>query len=154
MVKQGLKLIAVGLSLVVMTTFVLYVNRSDPYGTLPGKQLRGEEVTESIDDWSFALQYRRVTVEARPSDPYSVNAGYFLMEKDLYISSAHSRWAQFLRQDPNIRIRLGEKLYPVQATQVEDPVHLEEVHKAYTGKYPNRTMEEAARRWFFRIESR
>ena len=154
MEKKILKGIAVGLALLVMTLFVLYVNRSDPYGILPGKQLVGEEATEPIDDWNFVQQYRRVTVEVRPSDPYSVSAGYFLMEKDLYISSEQSRWAQFLREDPNIRIRLGEKIYPVRAIQIEDPVRLEEVHQDYTGKYPNRTMEQAVGRWFFRIESR
>jgi len=141
------------LALVSMTLFALYVNRSDPYGSLPGKRLVGEESTEPVDDWSFVEQYRRVTVEVRPSNPYSVFAGYVLMEKDLYISSAHSRWAQFLREDSNMRIRLGEKLYPVRATQVEEPDHLEQVHRAYTGRYPNRTMEEAAGRWFFRLES-
>ena len=154
MEKKILKGIAVGLALVVMTLFTLYVNRSDPYGNLPGKRIRGVEVTGPIDDWSFAEQYRRVIVEVRPADPYSVNAGYFLMEKDLYISSAHSRWAQLLREDPSMRIRLGEKVYPVRAVQVEDPVRLEQVHQGYTGKYPNRTMEQAAGRWFFRIESR
>ena len=154
MVKKLLKGIAIGLALLVMTLFVLYVNRSDPYKTLPGKRLRGEEVARPIDDWSFVQQYRRVTVEVRPSNPYSVNAGYFLLEKDLYISSEHSRWAQLLREDPDIRIRLGEKLYPVRATQVEDPLHLEKVYQGYTGKYANRTLEEAARRWFFQLESR
>ena len=154
MVKKGLRCVAVGLALTVMTLFVLYVNRSDPYGGLPGKRIRGEEVTGPIDDWSLARQYRRVTVEVRPSNPYSVYAGYFLMGKDLYISSAHSRWAQLLRQDPDMRIRLGDEIYPVRATQVEDPLGLEEVHQSYTGKNPNRTMEQAAGRWFFRLESR
>jgi hypothetical protein len=154
MMKRVLKGTAVGLVLTVMTLLVLYLNRSDPYGPVPGKRLRGEEVTESVDDWSFTEQYRRVTVEVRPSNPYSVFAGYFLMEKDLYISSAHSRWAEFLRDDPDMRIRLGDEIYPVRAIQVDDREGLERVHKAYTGKYPDRTPEEAAGRWFFRLESR
>ena len=154
MTKKVLKCVAVCLALVVMALFVLYVNRSDPYGTVPGKRIEGDVIVGQIDDWSFVQQYRRVIVEVRPSDPYSVNAGYFLMGKDLYISSAHSRWAQLLREDPDMRIRLGGEIYPVRAVQVEDPLRLEEVHQGYTGKYPNRTMEEAAGRWFFRLESR
>jgi len=55
MIEKILKGIAVGFALLMVTLLVLYLNRSDPFGTIPGKRLRGEEVTESIDDWSFAL---------------------------------------------------------------------------------------------------
>ena len=153
MIERILKGIAVGLALLMGTILVLYLNRSDPFGTIPGKRLRGEEVTEAIDDWSFANQYRRVNVEVRPSDPYSVNAGYFVDDGNLYISSSKSRWAQFLVQDPNMRIRVGDKLYRVRATRMEG-VHLEQAQKAYSDKNPRRTPEQIAERWFFRIESR
>ncbi len=72
MIEKLLKGIAVGLALLMVTILVLYLNRSDPYGSLPGKRLQGEEVTESVDDWTFANESRRVTVEVRPSAPYSV----------------------------------------------------------------------------------
>ena len=153
MIERILKVIAVGLALLMGTILVLYLNRSDPYGTIPGKRLQGEEATELIDDWSFATQYRRVNVEVRPSDPYSVNAGYFVHDQALYISSAKSRWAQFLVQDPNMRIRVGDKLYRVRATRMEG-ADLEEAQNAYSTKYPNRTPEQVAERWFFRLESR
>ena len=91
LIEKILKGIAVGMALLMVTILVLYLNRSDPFGTIPGKRLRGEEVTEPIDDWSFAQQYRRVNVEVRPADPYSVNAGYFVHERELYISSSKSR---------------------------------------------------------------
>ena len=153
MIERILKGIAVGLALLMGTILVLYLNRSDPFGTIPGKRLRGEEVTEPIDDWSFAQQYRRVNVEVRPADPYSVNAGYFVHERILYISSSKSRWAQFMLQEPNIRIRIGDKLYRVRATRMEG-VHLEQAQKAYSDKNPRRTPEQIAERWFFRIEAR
>jgi len=156
MVEKILKGIAVGFALLMVTILVLYLNRSDPFGTIPGKRLKGEEVTELIDDWTFANQYRRVNVEVRPSDPYSVNAGYFVDDGNLYISSSKSRWAQFLVQDPNMRIRVGDKLdklYRGRATKMEG-AHLEQARKAYSDKYPNRTPEQIAERWFFRITSR
>ncbi len=153
MIEKVLKGIAVGLALLMGTLLVLYLNRSDPFGTIPGKRLKGEEVTESIDDWTFANQYRRVNVEVRPSDPYSVNAGYFVDDGNLYISSSKSRWAQFLVQDPNMRIRVGDKLYRVRATRMEGS-NLDEAQNAYADKYPNRTPEQIAERWFFQIASR
>jgi hypothetical protein len=153
MVEKILKGIAVGLALLMVTLLVLYLNRSDPFGTIPGKRLKGEEVTESIDDWTFANQYRRVNVEVRPSDPYSVNAGYFVHERALYVSSSKSRWAQFMLQEPNVRMRVGDKLYRVRATRMEG-AHLEQARQAYSDKYPNRTPEQIAERWFFQITSR
>ena len=153
MIEKLLKGIAVGLALLMVTVLSLYLNRSDPYGTISGKRLRGEEVIEPIEDWSFANQYRRVNVEVRPSDPYSVNAGYFVDDGTLYISSAKSRWTQLLVQDPNMRIRVGDKLYPVMATRMEG-AHLEQARQAYSDKYPNRTPEQIAERWCFRIASR
>ena len=160
MIEKILKGIAVGLALLMVTILVLYLNRSDPYGTIPGKRLMGEEVTEPIEDWSFANQFRRVNVEVRPSDPYSVNAGYFVDDGTLYISSAKSRWAQFLLQDPNMRIRVGDKLYRVRATRVEDPELVSEFHGIRDARNPDsedRTPEDLARQaraWFFRIDSR
>ncbi len=153
MIEKILKGIAVGFALLMVTLLVLYLNRSDPFGTIPGKRLRGEEVTESIDDWSFAQQHRRVNVEVRPSDPYSVNAGYFVHERALYVSSSKSRWAQLMLQNPNVRVRIGDKLYRVRATRMEG-ANLEQAQKAYSDKNPRRTPEQVAERWFFRMDSR
>ncbi len=161
-IKTVLKWIAVGLAISVVTLLVLYLNRTNPYGILPGRQLTEEEVTEPIQDWSFTEQYRTVTNEVRPSDPYSVNTSKLLHDGVLYISSGRggeSRWAQYLRQDPNMRLRLGTKLYPVTATWVEDPALLAQLREVYDKKFARppgeeRTPEELARFRFFRIDSR
>ncbi len=163
MIKKVLKLIAVGLALSVSTLLFLYLNRSDPYAIIPGKQLIGEEVAGPIDDWSFVQQYRTVTNEVRPSDPYSVKTGYVFHDGVVYVISGgggESRWAQFLLQDPNMRIRVGDKLYRVRATRVEDPELVSEFHRMRNARNPDpedRTPEDLAREarvWFFRIDSR
>ncbi len=163
MIKTILKWIAVGLALSVATLLFFYLNRSDPWAIIPGKQLSGEEATEPIDDWSFVLQYRTVTNEVRPSDPYSVNTGFTFLDGVLYVMSGkggESRWAQFLLQDPDMRIRVGDTLYRVRATRVEDPELLSEIHKYRDARNPDpedRTPEDLARQaraWFFRIDSR
>ena len=163
MIKKVLKWVAAGLALSVATLLVLYLNRSDPYAIIPGKQLIGEEVAGPIDDWSFVQQYRTVTNEVRPSDPYSVNTGYIFHDGVVYVISGRggeSRWAQFLLQDPNMRIRVGDKLYRVRATRVEDPELVSEFHRMRNARNPDpedRTPEDLAREarvWFFRIDSR
>jgi hypothetical protein len=162
MIKKVLKGVAVLLAISVMTILVLYLNRTNPYGIIPGRQLVEEEVTEPIADWSFTEQFRTVTNEVRPSDPYSVNTSKLLIDGVLYIPSGggiESRWAQFLLQDPNMRIRLGTKLYPVTATWVQDPALLAQLQEAYDRKFARppgeeRPPEEIARFRFFRIDSR
>ena len=113
MIKKVLKWVAAGLAISVATLLFFYLNRSDPWAIIPGKQLTGEEVAGPIDDWSFVLQYRTVTTEVRPSNPYSVNTGYIFHGGVVYVMSGQggeSRGAQFLLQAPTIRIRGGDKL--------------------------------------------
>ena len=43
MIEKILKGIAVGFALLMVTILVLYLNRSDPFGTIPGKRLRDME---------------------------------------------------------------------------------------------------------------
>ncbi len=162
MIKTVLKGIAVVLAISVVTILFLYLNRTNPYGIIPGRQLIEEEVTEPIGDWSFTEQFRTVTNEVRPSDPYSVNTSKLLVNGVLYIPSGkggESRWALFLMQDPTMRLRLGTNLYPVTATWVEDPALLAQLREAYDKKFARppgeeRTPEELARFSFFRIDSR
>lgn len=163
MIKKVLKWVAAGLAISVATLLFFYLNRSDPWAIIPGKQLTGEEVAGPIDDWSFVLQYRTVTNEVRPSNPYSVNTGYIFHDGVVYVMSGgggESRWAQFLLQDPNMRIRVGDKLYRVRATRVEDPELVSEFHRIRNARNPDpedRTPEDLAREaraWFFRIDSR
>ncbi len=160
LIKNILKGIAVGLALLVAVILFLYLNRSDPYGPLPGKRLQGEEVTERIDDWSFAAQYRTATNEVRPSNPYSVYTSFVLHDEVLYISSGlgpESRWVQFLMEEPNMRIRLGNKLYKVRGTLVEDPMLIDAIHKTREQKNPRlaeRTPQQRSLNLYFRIDSR
>lgn len=160
MIKKVLKGIAVILALLVLTVLFLYLNLSDPYGPLPGGSLQGEEVTEPVTDWSFVRQYRILTSEVRPSNPYSIHSAYVFHDGVIYLSSglgARSRWSRFLLEDPNMRLKIGETLYPVRATRVEDPALFDAIHNTRELHYPDtppRTAEERAKIWFFRIDSR
>jgi len=159
MIKQVLKGIAILLALTVGTLFVFYLNRSDPWGQIPGKRLAGEEITESIEDWSFTQQARGVTIEVRPSAPYSVNISSLFHDGAFYglATSIENRWMQFLIQDPNIRFRVEDELYPGRATVVEDPQLVEDLFETLSQKYrggADRTPEQKARYRFILIGSR
>jgi len=64
---------------------------------------------------------------------------------------------QFLLQDPNIRFRVGDKLYKGRATVVEDPELINDLFETLAQKYRggvDRTPEQRARYRFIRIDSR
>lgn len=96
-----------------------------PMLMLPGGELSGTEVTEPVDDWSF-VDDAFVDLETRPEDPYSVELNYFVKEGKLYIDPAEGRtWLDYIRADPRVRVRFGDKVYPLKATLVGEPGELE-----------------------------
>ncbi len=96
-----------------------------PLLVFPGGELSGELVTEPVDDWSF-VDSRFVDLEVRPDDPYSVELNYVVRDGELYIDPAEGRtWFDYLREDPDVRVRFGDRVYPVRAVRVGRPGEIE-----------------------------
>lgn len=96
-----------------------------PFLVFPGGRLSGDVVSEPISDWSFADD-RFIDIETRPGDPYSVELNYIVKDGNLYIDPAEGRsWLEHIREDPNLRVRFGERVYPVTAVLVGKPGELE-----------------------------
>jgi hypothetical protein len=109
---------------VVMVSLVS-VGCGGPMLVFPGGALSGEVVTEEVTDWSFASD-AFVAVETRPEDPYSVDLNYIVRDGKLYLDPAEGRrWFEFLKADPNVRVRFDGKVYPVTAVLVGKPGELE-----------------------------
>ena len=67
-----------------------------------------------------------VDLETRPSDPYSVELNYIVMDGKLYIDPAEGRvWLEYIREDPRVRVRFGDRIYPLEAVLVGQPGELE-----------------------------
>ncbi len=96
-----------------------------PFLVFPGGELRGEVVTDSVQDWSFA-EDSFVDLETRPSDPYSVELNYVLKDGKLYIDPAEGRrWLDHIRADPRVRVRFAGRVYPATAVLVGRPGEIE-----------------------------
>lgn len=96
-----------------------------PFLIIPGGALSGEVVEEPIEDWSFADD-AFIDVEFRPEDPYSVELNYIVRDGKLYIDPAEGRtWFEYLKADPQLRVRFDDKVYPVTAVLVGQPGELE-----------------------------
>ena len=111
--------------LAALLTAVFAVGCGGPFLVIPGGELSGEVVTEPVDDWSFVSD-SFVDLETRLSDPYSVELNYIVMNGKLYIDPAEGRvWLEYIREDPRVRVRFGDRIYPLEAVLVGQPGELE-----------------------------
>lgn len=75
----------------------------------------------SVDSFSFAGQYKLLRLEVRPENPYSVILRVSMHDNQLYIDAAQGRrWHDYLQDNRNVRIKLGDSIYLATAIQVDD----------------------------------
>ena len=109
----------------VLAIFAVILGCGGPFLVFPGGELAGEAVTEPVKDWSFVTD-RFVDLETRPENPYSVELNYIVEDGKLYIDPAEGRiWLEHIREDPRVRVRFGNKIYPLKAVLVGRPGELE-----------------------------
>ena len=93
--------------------------------TLPGGRLTGDEV--QVESFSFAADYGLLQLEVRPDKPYSVWLRVIVKNEKLYIDAApNRRWHKYLADDPRVRVKLGDKIYPARVQLVTDKILLQE----------------------------
>ncbi|MDP6374790.1 MAG: hypothetical protein QF921_00245 [Pseudomonadales bacterium] len=108
----------------ILIATMLLASCGGPLAIFPGGKLQGEVVHTRIEDWSFT-DTPYLELETRPSDPYSVQINYAVRDKMLYIDPAEGRrWFQHLKKDLRVRVRFGERIYPVTAVLVGRPGEL------------------------------
>ena len=97
-----------------------YPFRADPIAMLPGKQFSGEEKAYPAD-WAFAQESLTLKIETNPDDPHSVTTLHFIIDDKLHIpaQNGHTKeWASIVVADPRVRIKIGDDIFPAQATLV------------------------------------
>lgn len=109
-----------------------------PCERTPGGWLLGEEVDDPVTDWSFANAVPLCQVQVRRGFvPHSINLNCMASGGALYLSCASCEgkaWSTAALADPDARIRIGDKVYPVRLRRVEDPAELDEAWLARARK--------------------
>ena len=83
-----------------------------PTGSLQG------EVKEAAS-FDFAAEFQLLQLET--GGVYSVFLRVVIIDHELYIDAAQNRrWHRNLKQDPNVRVKLGRFVYPAKAITVSD----------------------------------
>jgi hypothetical protein len=129
-----------------------------PIGPFPGGRLRGELVVEPVTDWSFTDEHMTIAVETRPGFPHSVTTICFVHEGQLYVPSLEPRgkkWPYYILDNPNVRLKIGDKVYPGRAVRVTD-LTLDDVRASAAVKYPRLSEQgdELPEIWLYRIDPR
>ncbi len=124
-----------------------------PVLIFPGGELDGT-LSQAPQDWSHTSAIKTIQLETRRKDPYSVNIWVIAMGPDLYVHAGANRttWVEHMEADPNVRIRIEEKLYELGASRVEDEIEFARFSDAYEDKYDSRPRNEnVAEAYLFRL---
>jgi len=120
-----LKRALVGFAVGVLLLALLTGTRGGPFYAIPGGALSGTVVDERVEDWSFVSD-QNLDLETRPDRPYSVELNYVVQDGQLFIDPAEGRtWFDHIRADPRVRVRFGDRIYPLYAVLVGRPGELE-----------------------------
>lgn len=118
----------------VVLTAMLLISACEPVGPLPGRALSGEEA-KPPESWQALNDVEVVQLET--VGPYSVNIWGVALDDDYYVASADglkTRWAQQIAKDDKVRLRIGDKIYPLRAVVVGE-AEQDRVAAAYARKY-------------------
>ena len=127
-----------------------------PILLIPGGELDG--LTAPVpSDWSIADDVNTVQLETRPEDPYSVNIWAIGIGPRLYVHAGANRssWVEHIETNSDVRIRIGDKLYDLRASRVEDQDVFTRFSDAYEEKYGTRPRNDnVAEVYLFGLEAR
>lgn len=125
---------------ILLTTVILssLVACSGPFVLFPGGSLDGTP-TEAPTDWGFTAETDTVQLETNPLEPYSVNIWAVGLGDVLYVHSGANRatWIENMESDPRVKVRVGDKIYALNASRVEDQAEFDRFSEVYEVKYGN-----------------
>ena len=132
---------AVGLSLLAL----LLLSACEPQDRRPGTWLSGDEAALP-DDLSFVADHAEVFIETRPwyGIPFSVTVVLGTRNGKLYVPSIYEEeapfpgskyWNSVIADNPDIRLKIGDTLYPMTATPVRDLAEFRDGVGALADKY-------------------
>ena len=112
----------------------------DPSDERPGLGLSGEVNQQPVQDWSFTSDFKEIFVEtATPYGiPHSVTIWCVAHENQLYLGAwapDTKRWVANVARDPNVRLKIGDKVYEQKLEVLTDAATIAKLNQSYARKY-------------------
>ena len=125
---------------------LLVLAACEPKDRRPGMWLSGDVVEEMPGDWTFIAEHPEVFIETRPwyGVPFSVTVVIGTRNGKLYVPSIYSEeaafpgtkyWNSVIADNPEVRLKMGGKLYEMRATPVQDIAEFRDGAGALADKY-------------------
>ncbi len=127
-----------------------------PFIFAAGGALSGT-VTEAPDRWQLEEDSAVAQLETRPEDPYSINFTYVQMDGRFYVYAGDTRtnWVQHIEQNPFVRVRVKDAVYPTRAVRVVSDEELSEFAAVWANLSAfQRDPMQFDEVWLYRLESR
>lgn len=115
----------------------------EPSDERPGLWISGEVSHEPVTDWSFTDDIREILIETRTWYflPHSVTIWCVSIDGDLYVGASspdypkERLWIRNARRDPNVRLKIADKIYERRLELVEGQEQTDFVDRFYGVKY-------------------
>lgn len=133
-------------SLLMLLAVVFTQTACEPADRRPGMWLSGEAAQEIPDDWSFIAEHEEVFVETHPwyGIPFSVTTVIGTRDGRLYVPSIYSEeaafpgtkyWNSVIAANPEVRLKIGERIFEMTATPVQDLAEFRQGAASLADKY-------------------
>jgi len=149
-------------SIFAVLLFTLLLTACEPSDNRPGLWLSGK-VEAFPSDWSFSDDFKLIAVQvATPYGlPHSITIWCVQLEGTLYIAASRpesKRWPGWVEDDPDIKLKLGDRLFEGRLQRLNSTTEISPVSEAYTVKYQltqNLTVsDEGPSSWFWQVVAR
>ncbi len=112
----------------------------DPKDRRPGLRLSGEVVEEGGGDWAFTDAHREIHIETSPPWllPHSVTIVCAARDGRFFVGARNpdeKRWVANVDRDPDVRLKIGEKVYEQRLVSLDDEAGRAAAYAAYAAKY-------------------
>lgn len=109
---------------------------AEPFIVMAGGALTGT-VMDPPPDWSEFNTIDIVQLETSPSEPYSVNIWMATIGSDIYVATGDddTAWTVNIAEDRDVRLRIGTRIYELEARQIFDDRERRAVVAEYIPKY-------------------
>ena len=127
-----------------------------PFIFMAGGALSGT-ISEVPASWQLDKESALAQLETRPDDPYSINLAYVQLDGEFYFYAGDIRtnWVKHIEQNPHVRIRVGEMIYPGHAVRVTSDHEISGFADIWvTGSMFQRDPRNFEEVWLYRLEAR
>ena len=131
----------------------------DPSDERAGFGLSGELVTEPVESWSFSDEFEDIYIETqtRYFVPHSVTIWCVALGTRLYIAALdpdEKHWVANVRRDPNVRLKIGDRIYEQRLEPITDAGTIEFIDRAFDKKYEGGEPDSDAAAAYWRVVAR